>query len=116
VTLQLYTAYESDFPSSEVRGGPRKTLGTTYLCACSSGDRAALYYGFYSNRQELLGDRKATTKEVCLEGFEPPTPGLGNRAGSFILVLSCSKMRLSKRNSHVWGCSSFTVVSGGLVY
>jgi hypothetical protein len=53
---------------------------------------------------------------VRLEGFEPPTRGLGNRVGSFILVLGCSRIRLSKLNSHIWGCSSFTVVSGGLVY
>jgi len=53
---------------------------------------------------------------VRLEGFEPPTRGLGNRAGSFILVLSRLKMRLSKRDSHVSGCSLFAVVYGGLVY
>jgi hypothetical protein len=54
-------------------------------------------------------------KGVRLEGFEPPTRGLGIQAGWFILVLGCSKTRLSKLNSHIWGCSSFTVVSGGLV-
>src|SRR5215217_7265640 len=31
-------------------------------------------------------------------------------------AVSCSKICLSKPNSHVWNCSWFTVVSGGLVY
>ena len=51
-----------------------------------------------------------------LEGFEPPTRGLGIRAGSFTCVLGCSRTRLVKPNSRIWGCSSFTGVSGGLVY
>jgi hypothetical protein len=66
----------------------------------------------------LCGEFPLSTRKsrVRLEGFEPPTRDLGNRAGSFIIVFGRLKTRLYKPNSHKCGCSSFTVVSGGLVY
>jgi hypothetical protein len=67
-------------------------------------------------REFLVFLRFAGILGVRLEGFEPPTRGLGIRAGSFICVLGCAKIRLFKPNSHIWGWASFTVVSGGLVY
>ncbi len=79
---------------------------------CGSGDRAAV-----SRIEKRDRAREADRSHgVRLEGFEPPTRGLGMRVGSFVLVLVCSKIPLSKPNFRKRCCSSFIGVCGGLVY